>query len=58
MEKIKIWEKPTIMILGVEETRDPGNSNNDQTGWVFCTKHWKHAGIKFPPNTGHQGGIS
>jgi hypothetical protein len=58
MDKIKVWEKPTIMILGVEETRDPGNGSNDQTDWVLCTKHWNHAGIKFAPNTGHQGGIS
>lgn len=39
MEKIKVWEKPTILILGIEKTEKDPPGHGKQPNDVWCPRH-------------------
>jgi hypothetical protein len=44
MGKIKAWEKPTIMILGVEKTKKNPPGDGEQPNDDWCPRHGKYHG--------------
>lgn len=58
MEKIKVWEKPTLLILGVEETQNPGKGTCLNPAHINTGHYIKGIMVPMVPGHGYASAIS